>query len=158
MPQFRGVNHFALSVTDLDRSTAFYTEVLGLVAVLDFGHGRICLHKASGFTIGLLRHPGAGGRPFTELHTGVDHIGLAAADRDELVAWEARFRTLGVVHTPIQDMPLGHHLNFRDPDGIALEFHAPTALYAAALAELKSREVPDAEVLARAETLLRPTP
>lgn len=57
MPTFAGVNHFALSVADLDRSTRFYTEVLGLLAVLDFGHGRICLDRATGFSIGLIRHP-----------------------------------------------------------------------------------------------------
>ena len=59
MPTFAGVNHFALSVTDLDRSTRFYTDVLGLLAVLDFGHGRICLDRATGISIGLIRHPGA---------------------------------------------------------------------------------------------------
>jgi glyoxylase I family protein len=154
MPTFAGINHIALTVTDLDRSQRFYTEVLDFLAVLDFGHGRICLHKSSGFTIGLLRHPDADGGPFTELHTGVDHLGLAAADREELVAWQARFEALDVPHTPIQDLPLGHHLNFRDPDGIALEFHAPTTLYAAALTELRSRDVPDEEVLARAAALL----
>lgn len=154
MPSFAGVNHFALTVTDLDASQRFYTGVLGFLAVLDFGHGRVCMHKPSGFTIGLVRHPDGTRAPFSELGTGLDHIGLAAADRDELVAWEERFRAMGVTHTPIQDMPLGHHLNFRDPDGIALEFQAPTTMYAAALADLRSRDVPDSEVLAQAAAML----
>jgi glyoxylase I family protein len=154
MPPFAGVNHFALSVRDLDVSQRFYTEVLGLLAVLDVGYGRVCMHKATGFTIALIRHEDGTGAPFSERHTGLDHIGLAAADREELVAWEERFTTAGVTFTPIQDTPLGHHLNFRDPDGIPLEFQAPTDVYAAALEELRSRNVSDAEVLARAEQLL----
>ena len=32
------------------------------------------------------------------------------------------------LHTSIRDMEMGHHLNFRDPDGIALEFDAPNQL------------------------------
>ena len=154
MPPFAGVNHFALSVTDLDVSQRFYSEVLGLLPVLDVGYGRVCMHKASGFTIGLMKHAQVLQAPFSELNPGLDHIGLAAADRDELVAWEARFRELGVVHSPIQDMPLGHHLNFRDPDGIALEFQAPNAMYAAALADLRSRDVSDSEVLANAAAMV----
>jgi glyoxylase I family protein len=164
MPAFAGVNHFALTVTDLDVSQRFYTDVLDFLAVLDFGYGRVCMHKPTGFTIGLMQHPEGRRAPFSELNTGLDHVGLAAADRDELVGWEGRFRALGVTHTPIQDMPLGHHLNFRDPDGIALEFQAPSAIYAAALAELRSGNLSDAEVLARAaemvgeEFVARPVP
>lgn len=149
-----GINHVALTVTDLDASERFYTRVLDFLAVLDFGEGRVLMHKASGFTIGLRKPPAGTSTPFSELNTGLDHIGLAAADRDELVAWAERLDTLGIAYTPIQDMPLGHHLNFRDPDGIALEFHAPSAPYAAALAELAGRDVPDAEVLARAAELV----
>ena len=154
MPPFAGVNHFALSVVDLDISQRFYTEVLGLLAVLDVGYGRVCMHKSTGFTVALIRHEDGTGVPFSERNTGLDHIGLAAASRDELVAWEQRFRTAGVTFTPIQDTPLGHHLNFRDPDGIPLEFQAPTEMYAAALSELRSRDFTDAEVLARAEQML----
>lgn len=154
MTTFAGVNHFALTVTDLDVSQHFYTEVLGFLALLDVGHARICLHNPSGFTIALVQQPDGTGAAFTERNTGLDHIGLAAGDRDELVAWQERLRAAGVPFTPIQDLPLGHHLNFRDPDGIALELHAPSAVYAAALAELRSRQVPDAEVLAMAEQLL----
>ena len=154
MPSVAGVNHVAFSVTDLDVSQVFYTDVLGLLPVLDFGEGRVLMDTSSGFTIALIRHPdGAGGR-FTELTTGLDHLGLAVASRDELVAWEDRLRAHGVAFTPIQDLDLGHHLNFRDPDGIALELHAPTEMYAAALADLRSREVSDAEVLAMAEQMV----
>lgn len=156
MPPFAGVNHFALSVTDLDVSERFYTDVIGLVVVLDVGNGRVCMHKPSGFTIALWQHADGSGEPFTERHTGLDHIGLAAADRDELAAWQEVFETKGVPFTPIQDTPLGHHLNFRDPDGIPLEFQAPTDMYAAALRDLRSRDVSDAELLAMAEQLVGP--
>jgi catechol 2,3-dioxygenase-like lactoylglutathione lyase family enzyme len=36
-------------------------------------------------------------------------------------AWEEHFRELGVEFTPIRGAEFGYHLNFRDPDGIALE-------------------------------------
>ena len=156
MPTFAGVNHFALSVTDLDRSTRFYTEVLGLVAVLDFGHGRVCLDRATGFSIGLIQHPGMAPGPFSESQPGLDHLGLTAGSRDELVAWQQRFDDLGVPYTAIQDMDLGSHLNFRDPDGIPLEFQAPNAAYAGLVAQLQSGAVPDSELRDQAEQLLGP--
>jgi len=34
---FRGVDHVSLTVTNLDVSAKFYTEVLGFTIVLDFG-------------------------------------------------------------------------------------------------------------------------
>ncbi len=37
MPNFGGIDHLSLSVTDLDRSERFYTEVLGLMPLFDFG-------------------------------------------------------------------------------------------------------------------------
>lgn len=153
-PSFRGVNHFSLTVTDLAASERFYTEVLGFTVVLDFGYGLVCLHKQAGFTIGLIRHEDGTSAPFSELQTGLDHLGLTAASRDELVAWEERFWAHDVTFTPIRDMDLGYHLNFRDPDGIALELFAPNAVYAAALEEVRVRNLSDAEVRAAAERLV----
>ncbi|WP_432522659.1 VOC family protein [Kineococcus sp. SYSU DK006] len=154
MPAFAGIDHVSLTVTDLDRSQGFYAAVLGFTPVLDFGHGRVCLHKRTGFTLGLMRPPDGSGQRFSELVTGLDHLGLAASSRDELVEWEQRLREHGVPHTPVQDMPLGHHLNLRDPDGIALELYAPAGHYAAALRELRSRDVSDEELLAMAAQFL----
>ena len=154
MPTFAGVNHVALTVTDLDVSERFYTEVLGFRRVLDLGYGRLCMHQRTGFVLALLRHPDGFGGRFSELTTGLDHLGFAAADRDELVEWEARLREAGVEYTPIRDMPLGYHLNFRDPDGIALELQAPTEAYTAMLADVATREVSDEEVAELARRML----
>ena len=154
MPNFAGVNHVALTVTDLDVSERFYVDVLGLRRALDVGYGRITIHPASGFTIALLTHADAAGGPFTHLTTGLDHLSFTAADRAELERWQQRLESLGVPFTPIRDMPLGHHLNFRDPDGIALEFYAPNEVYSAALTELATRDVTDEEVRETAQRLL----
>ena len=49
MPTFSGVDHFSLSVTDLDRSETFYTTVLGFIRLMDFGEARALLHRPTGF-------------------------------------------------------------------------------------------------------------
>jgi len=154
MPQFTGINHIALTVRDLDVSQRFYCDLLDFMVVLDIGHGRVCIHRRSGFTIALLRPDGASGETFSPLRTGLDHLGLAAESRDELVQWEERLKAAGVPYSPIQDMPFGYHLNFTDPDGIALELQAPNELYAAALVELASSPLSDDDVRQRANQLL----
>ena len=154
MPTFAGVDHLSLTVTDLDVSERFYTGVLGFGVLVDFGTVRSLWHRATGFFLSLVRHDGGHDGPFSELNPGIDHIGLAAGDREELEVWEERFRTAGVQFTPIRDMTFGYHLNFRDPDGIALELMAPNAVFSAALQELRDRDVPRAEVRARVEELL----
>ena len=143
MVAFAGVSHVALTVTDLMVSQRFYTQVLDFVAVLDVGYGRICMHPGTGFTIGLIRHEGAHGERFTELTTGLDHLGLTAYSRAELEAWERRFEQYGVSYTPIRDMEMGSHLNFRDPDGIALEFDVPNELALRAQEAMAAGPSPD---------------
>jgi catechol 2,3-dioxygenase-like lactoylglutathione lyase family enzyme len=150
---FRGVDHVSLSVTNLDVSAKFYTQVLGFTVVLDFGYGLVCINKTTGFMLSLIRHPDGTGARFTHRQTGLDHLGLTARNKAELLGWERRLRELDVEFTPVQDSELGHHLNFRDPDGIALELYAPTDRFAAALDELRSREFSDEELLDGAEQL-----
>ena len=128
MVTFAGVDHVSFTVTDLDASQRFYTEVFDFLMVLDVGYGRIFMHPDTGFTLSLMKHDGAHGGSFTQLTTGLDHLGLTAGSREELQEWERRFDELGVTYTPIRDMEFGFHLNFRDPDGIALELSAPNEL------------------------------
>jgi glyoxylase I family protein len=47
------------TVTDLDASQRFYTEVLDFVVVMDVGYGRICMHAGTAFALTLLKHEGA---------------------------------------------------------------------------------------------------
>ncbi len=149
MPTFAGIDHLSLSVTDLDASERFYTGVLDFMVVVDFGEVRSLLHRPSGTWLSLVRHPAGRPGPFSELNPGLDHIGLAASTRDELVEWQRRFETVGVVHTPIRDMPFGSHLNFRDPDGTPLELMVPGAVLTAWTQELRERDVPRDEIDAR---------
>lgn len=132
------VDHVALSVTDLEISERFYTDVLGFVVVMCVPDGRICMHPSTGFVLALLNHRGVHGGRFSELNIGVDHLGLAASSRAELEQWERHFDTHGVTYTPIRDELFGAHLNFRDPDGIALELTTSNDLMLAAQTAMRS--------------------
>jgi len=149
MPTFAGIDHLSLSVNDLDESQHFYIDVLDFMLLVDFGEVRVLLDRPTGFTLSLVRHSSGRRGPFSELNPGLDHIGLTASTRDELVGWERRFETAGVVYTPIRDMPFGSHLNFRDPDGIPLEFMVPNAVLTAWLLEVRERDVSQDEINAR---------
>jgi catechol 2,3-dioxygenase-like lactoylglutathione lyase family enzyme len=145
---FAGISHMAFTVTDLDASQEFYTKILGFVAVMDVGVGRICMHPETGFSLALLNHEGAAGGAFTELDTGLDHIGFTAATREDLEDWERRFDEHGVVYTPTREAEFGWHLNFRDPDNIALEFYAPNELMFEAQEALRAGHTSKAEIAA----------
>jgi glyoxylase I family protein len=145
---FAGVSHAAFTVTDLDVSQRFYTEVLDFVFVLDVGIGRICMHPETGFSLALLKHEGAKGGAFTELTTGLDHLGLTAETREELDEWARRFDEHDVVYTPVREAEFGYHLNFRDPDDIALEFSSPKPIFEAARQALAAGHTNQDEITA----------
>ncbi len=146
MVTFAGVDHASFTVTDLDRSQLFYASVLDFVPLLDVGYGRILMHPGTGFTLSLMKHDGAHGGAFTELTTGLDHLGLTAATRADLEDWERRFDALGVTYTPIRVMEFGFHLNFRDPDDIALELSAPNEHLVAAKKALADGQTSQADI------------
>jgi glyoxylase I family protein len=130
MPDFPSLAHVAVTVTDLDRSTAWYAALFASEPVLDedeqsgeFHHTVFAL--GGGHLFGLHTHsPGADDR-FDERRTGMDHVAFACADRDELARWTERLDELGIAHGGIKDAGYGSGVSFRDPDGIALEFFAP---------------------------------
>ena len=156
MPRFTGVDHVVLTVTDLEASTTFYGEVMGLLSLLDFGYGRLFMDRRTGFTLAIATHDGAHGGPFTELTTGLDHVGFGVDTLEELVEWERHLEAHGVEYTPIRDMGLAHHLNFRDPDHIALEITASSQMYAGAIQTLREREMTDDEIREYAAQLMGP--
>ena len=74
--------------------------------------------------------------------------GFGAGSREELEEWERRFDEHGVTYTPIRDMEMGHHLNFRDPDGIALELSASNELLVTAQQLMAAGDVSAADIAA----------
>lgn len=124
------ITHVAVTVTDLDASTAWYTRLLGVSPVLDEDTGpfRHVVYAVGGTLLGLHGFPDlVDDKAFDERRPGLDHIAFGCASRDELVAWAARLDELGIPHGGIVDAGYGSGLSFRDPDNIALELFAPPA-------------------------------
>jgi catechol 2,3-dioxygenase-like lactoylglutathione lyase family enzyme len=133
MSEFPSIAHIAVTVSDLERSTRWYTELFGSKPVLDedvsaggFHHTVFLL--GGGQLFGLHRFAdGGSGDAFDEHRTGLDHVAFTCSDRGELENWSSRLDERGIGHAEIVDAHYGSGLSVRDPDGIALEFFAPPA-------------------------------
>ncbi len=131
MPEITGADHVAFTVSDVERSSAWYCDLLGLVQVLagddDVVSYRVLRHPASGWVTGLRQYHARPGDGFDEFRTGLDHFAFGVADRATLEAWEAELRRRGDIDfTPMAETPIGTVIVFRDPDGIQLELWLPT--------------------------------
>jgi len=126
MPQMR-LQHVALTVTDIARSGPWYEELFGFTKVAEFDQPapmQIYL-TPDGQALDLRQPADVDPAPFTERHVGLDHLAFVCADQAELDAWQARLAEMDVATSGVEQSPFGSHLNFRDPDGIALEFYLP---------------------------------
>ena len=127
-PLLGPITHVALTVRRIDVSAPWYEALIGSPAVLDEDTGpfRHAVFALGGTLLGLHEFPeGFEELPFSPRRLGVDHVSFAAADRDELVAWERRLTELGVPHDAIVDAHYGSGLSFKDPDGLPLEIFCP---------------------------------
>ncbi len=129
MPGFPALAHVAVTVSDLDRSVAWYEALIGNALVLDENTGsfrHVVWSIGSGNLLGLHQFPDLiSNSPFEERRPGLDHVAFACANRAELDSWVIRLNDLGIEHGGVVDAPYGSGLSFRDPDNIALEFFAP---------------------------------
>ena len=93
---FPGLQHVAITVTDLERSTRWYSALFGAEPVLDedeeggrFHHTVFALD--GGMLFGLHSHQGReSGDPATEERTGLDHISFAVGSTAELEQWASK--------------------------------------------------------------------
>ena len=115
----------SLTVTDCERSTRWYTDVLGFEVVFTEGdasterRASVMRFAGGGFSVGLTQH-GVGDDRFDPTRTGLDHAAFTVAERDDLDRWAEALTAAGVDHSGVIDLPPGAILNFKDPDGIAL--------------------------------------
>jgi glyoxylase I family protein len=137
-----GLHHLRFTVTNLERSRAFYTEILGFeVAAESPGspddpevradpnrlYGGVVFQN-SGMLIGLRPVADPGDR-FDSERVGLDHVSFTVASRDYLTAVAARLSEADVPHGDVRDLAAFGIaiLSFEDPDGIHLELTAPLA-------------------------------
>jgi glyoxylase I family protein len=121
------IQHVALSVRDIDVSADWYARLFDLTLVAEFDDPapmKIFMTPDQQ-AIDLRQDPKADTERFEQTHVGLDHIGFVCRDRDELDAWGARLAEHDVERSAVEESPFGWHLNFRDPDGIPLEFFLP---------------------------------
>lgn len=128
MPDVSGIHHVSVTVTDIERSVPWYSELLGLTKLMEEAHPdgtgyAVVLGKPDwSMCVGLHTHPTNERERFSESRTGLDHVGFMVSGRAELDAWQSRLTELGVEHSPINDQGGYAVLVFRDPDNIQLEF------------------------------------
>ena len=129
--------HVRLTVTDIARSRSFYEQVFGLSVVHElppdadeqtrqqyaFLFGGVIYQLGAGL-LGL-RPVAPGADRFDENRVGLDHLSFSVASRAELDAAATHLDDLGIDHEPVKDLGRALILEFRDPDGIALELSAP---------------------------------
>jgi glyoxylase I family protein len=129
MPTITGAHHLALTVQDVERSARWYTDLLGLVTVLEGGDDsvafKVLAHPGCGWVMGLRKYRDGSADAFDEMRTGLDHLAFGVADRAELEAWQAELARRSISYSPIAETPIGTVVVFRDPDGIQLEFWLP---------------------------------
>jgi len=127
--------HVRLTVTDIERSRAFYDAVFGLPVALEvpadadeatrqqlsFLYGGV-IYKLGDSLFGL--RPVASDT-FDENRVGLDHLSFAVSSVDELHNTARALDELGARHGEVKDIGAGYILEFRDPDGIALELFTP---------------------------------
>ncbi|MDQ3641301.1 MAG: VOC family protein [Actinomycetota bacterium] len=125
-----GFSHLSLSVTDLDRSTEWYREMLGFAVdsrVEGDGFRRNRLrHPDAGITLTLTAHQAGSGDPFDERRTGMDHVSFAVPSIEDLHDLKEQFQARGIEHSEVKPTAsgAGGMITFRDPDNIQLELFA----------------------------------
>lgn len=129
------IGHIRLTVTDIERSRAFYEAVFGWRVLFEMPEGADAatrealsflfggvIYDLGGTLVGL--RPAATDR-FDENRTGLDHVAFRMSNKSELDSAARHLDTLGVAREPIKDIGPSYILEFRDPDNIALELTAP---------------------------------
>jgi glyoxylase I family protein len=132
-----GFSHVRLTVTDIARSRAFYDALFGWQVLaelpadadeatreqLAFLYGGVVYTFAGGL-FGL-RPVAAGSDRFSPDRVGLDHLCFSVGSRADLDAAVSALDALGVPHDGVKDIGIATILEFRDPDGVALELAAP---------------------------------
>jgi glyoxylase I family protein len=123
-----GIHHITLLVSDLDRSSSFYRNVLGMRLVKqtvnddDTSARHFVFGNEDGLLITCLEYPdldeGRVGRGSTH------HFALAVDGEAELAAWRGYLEEKGIPTTDVMERGDFKSIYLRDPDGHIVEIAA----------------------------------
>ena len=121
------IHHITLSVSDVDRSIAWYQAVFGTADIVEReGDGwrrtRMTWPTLGDLRIAVMSHDDAPEGRFTHTNRGLDHLGFDCAGAADVEAWASKLDVLGFEHGPLEDVPYGWVVTARDPDNIPIEF------------------------------------
>ena len=130
--QLNGIAHIQLTVTDMERSRAFYAPLLELFEMqilIDTETYFYCIGSRTGIAISPVDESHAGDS-FDQRRVGLHHLCLRAREREHIDDIFAFVEKLGatIVHPPREDgfAPGYYSLLFEDPDGVRIEVnHVP---------------------------------
>ncbi len=118
------LGHVVFYVKDLDRSLAFYRDLLGFHEV-----GRVVGGAAAALTSGRTHHElllievGDAPSPSSGRRLGLYHIGIKIGDSlEELRSAKAELERVGITITGMSDHTVSQSLYLTDPDGNEVEF------------------------------------
>jgi catechol 2,3-dioxygenase-like lactoylglutathione lyase family enzyme len=124
-----GIHHMAITVSDVSRSLAFYTGLLGFEVVVEF-EPRVMVSNGQVVLV-LSPPPDPAQAPaddrFSEHRIGLDHLSFAVESHADLEAAASLLDEQGVERGEIKALEgFGIYvMAFRDPDNVQLELTAP---------------------------------
>lgn len=125
MPAFSGIDHLAITVSDLDSSESFYERLWGMPAaggLTGESLRRRLFRLPDGKTFGLTEHDRGTDSTFSPFVPGMDHVGFGVESVAELQRWVEHLDAAGIEHSGIVEADYGFALSVKDPDNTALEF------------------------------------
>jgi glyoxylase I family protein len=129
----RGYAWVSLRVADLERSVAWYADVLDLApmvtnsdtcAVDAIERFSYLIHTESLLVVGLHHDPALDVDDGPEGGLGLDHVAIGV-DADDLDAFREQLEKAGRRPGPVVSWSYGRWFEIRDPDGNAVRFFAP---------------------------------
>ena len=122
------VGHVHLRVSDIDRSIAFYRDILGFEVTQRYGAGAAFL-GAGGYHhhVGLNTWDSLGATPPPDGHTGLYHAAFLYPDRASLGAVLQRVIDAGILLDGAADHGVSEAVYLRDPDQNGIELYRDRA-------------------------------
>ena len=123
MVALKGMAHFSIAVSDVEKSTKFYTEIVGCTHMMSTPDKKMAFIDAGGDCLILVKHDPPI-NPHTDDHNGVHHS--FKVDKKDYEPALANLRAHGIdvfFHEDRQGgIVNGPRAYFRDPDGTVLEY------------------------------------